>query len=170
MNPLVLGSSPSGPTNSRCSGTIGVTIGEGRQLSQIPEKIGMSDSNCLQTVVANDRRGSGAAGHFRGNFGGNSKWRIGVTPTERDSSLACAKTKGLLAPASLSTALIRFRMPNSNWHIASLVSSGELAIEGYCSRYRPNPDVRHPKIVATNRSFVGLKSAKIAARQMALAE
>src|SRR5271165_5045706 len=95
----------------------------------------------------------GAAGHFRGNFGGNSKWRIGVTPTERDSSLACAKTKGLLAPASLSTALIRFRMPNSNWHIASLVSSGELAIEGYCSRYRPTPATIGSEVTAAERTF-----------------
>jgi hypothetical protein len=34
----------------------------------------------LQTMVANDRRGSGAAGHFRGNFGGNFRCSIGVTP------------------------------------------------------------------------------------------
>jgi hypothetical protein len=104
-------------------------------------------------MVANDRRGSGASGHFGGNFGGNSKWRIGVTPTERDSSLACAKTTGLLAPASLSTALIRFRMPNSNWHIASLVSSGELAIEGSCGRYRPTPVGNVPTISVRKPPF-----------------
>src|ERR1700733_14106611 len=111
--------------------------------AKTPEKQVYWTRSGLQTMVASDRRGSGAAGHFRGNFRGNSKWRIGVTPTERDSSLACAKTKCLLAPASLSTALIRFRMPNSNWHIASLVSSGELAIEGSCGRYRPTGEVAH---------------------------
>jgi len=31
-------------------------------------------------MVANVRRGSGAAGHFRGNFGGNFRCPIGVTP------------------------------------------------------------------------------------------
>jgi hypothetical protein len=34
----------------------------------------------LQTMLASDRRGSGAAGHFRGNFGGNFRCPIGVTP------------------------------------------------------------------------------------------
>jgi hypothetical protein len=34
---------------------------------------------------------------------------------------------------------------------------------------RPTLDAYHPKIVATNRSFGGLLSAKIAARQMAFA-
>jgi hypothetical protein len=42
------------------------------------------------------------------------------------------------------------------------------------ARYRatvgPRPDVGHPWLVARNRSSVGLKSAKIASRQMALAE
>jgi len=34
----------------------------------------------LQRRVANDRWGSGAAGHFRGNFGGNFRCPVGVTP------------------------------------------------------------------------------------------
>src|SRR5882757_8738881 len=34
----------------------------------------------LQTMVANDRRGSGAPVHFRGNFRGNFRCSIGVTP------------------------------------------------------------------------------------------
>jgi hypothetical protein len=34
----------------------------------------------LQTMVANVRRGSGALGHFRGNFGGNWRCPNRVTP------------------------------------------------------------------------------------------
>src|SRR5882724_9635003 len=41
VNPLVLGSSPSGPTNFRGSGT----IGEGRHSGQNTGKTGVSDSN-----------------------------------------------------------------------------------------------------------------------------
>jgi hypothetical protein len=47
-------------------------------------KTSVADSNESELTFANDRRGSGAGGHFGGNFGGNSRSRIRVTPTRQN--------------------------------------------------------------------------------------
>ena len=136
MNPLVLGSSPSGPTNLQCSGTIGNDRG-GTAFGSKHWK-----SRCIGLELAY-KRWSLAIAEDRGQpdisgvtFGVTLGALLELPPRSATHRLP-VRTKCLLALASLSTALIRFRMPNSNSHIASLVSSGELAIEGSCGRYRP---------------------------------
>src|ERR1700730_3992976 len=54
----------------------------------------------------------------------------------------------------------RLRVDSRRWRTAPTTNRSD----------RPNPDVRHPEIVATNRSFRGLLSARIAARLLALAD
>jgi hypothetical protein len=143
----------SGPTNSRSSGTVGNDRGRPTFGSKHWKNrcIGLESADKRWSLtIAEDLGQPNISGV---TLGVTQSGELELPPTERDSSLACAKTKGLLGPASLSTALIRFRMPNSNWQIASLVSSGELAIEGSCGRYRPQPVNGSPAVCAAKRTL-----------------
>ena len=78
-------------------------------------------------MVANDRRGSGAAGHFRGNFGGNFRWAVGVTPGRSPLLMQKLAPKRYANPSdSNSRVLIRFR----NLHYRINLSSRRGGTEG----------------------------------------
>jgi hypothetical protein len=152
VNPLVLGSSPSGPTNSRCSGTIG-NDRRGTGSSANPRKnrdVGTELAYKLRSLTIAENRGHSDI------LGVTSGVTLGAQfelPRRMRLTLKMAAKPYFISFIWFSWMLIRFRTPNSNWQIAILVSSGELAIEGSCGRYRPRPVSDRLEFPAMKRPF-----------------
>ena len=130
VNPLVLGSSPSGPTNSRCSGTIGndragTIFGSKHRKNRC---IGLELAyKRWSLTIAEDR---GQPDIFGVTLGVTLSALFELPPCCAVDVKSRCESRIFIVLIRLSRVLVRFRMPNSNWQIASLVSSGELAIEG----------------------------------------
>src|SRR5271165_1481235 len=117
----------------------------------------------LQRMVANDRRGSGAAGHFRGNFGGNFRCSIGVTPVlMRLMRKIAAKALSHNSHSAFSDLNSISRAALPNWRPTSRRLVARPKVDSALARslvhLRPT-EVRRPESTARLRSFRQLTSA-----------